>query len=438
MSVTGPSMIYRGGELANGVHPDDIIYKLDGGRPDVDFEIGEPEAVTTSVPFTVLSAERTVLDRIEHDYRVAHTRTHYRFSATRDGEAVEVAWSNTQPTRGRIGTDGLLRQIAAGGVVVEATKGDVTQRRAITLPTFPQIPAPVNNYTVRGVPGSLRLACEQAIDTRIAHATVDNAESLKHSFQHRETAGDDWELGYHPTHEIRWNPDRWFADVDVSWASPWNDRSPGHQAGAIITPKHAVLAAHYPLQVGDTMHCIQPDGTRLTRTVAVVTPHPDFTQADSNDPNYRRWDVKVVELDDDLPAAIDPVLLPPAAIDDFLPPGAGGHSINVPTVMIDQEDKCLVGEWVAPLRHTDLYRNVGAPREAPRLTLHETWESGDSGSPIGLLFDGRVMLTHVMRGGGGGQWDGVRLDMVLDFLASAVGTYELQFADLSSYTEFNT
>ncbi len=436
MSVTGPSMIYRGGELEGGVHPDDIIYRLDGGRPDVDFEIGEPEAVTASVPFTVLTV-RTVLDRIERDQRAAHTRTHYQFSATRDGEPVEVAWSNTQPTRGRIGKDGLLRQLTAGGVVVEATKGDVTQMRAITLPTFPQIPSLVN-YTLRGVPGSLRLACEQAIDSRIAHATADNAESLKHSFQHRESAAHDWQYGYHPTHEIRWNPDRWFADVDVSWASPWNDRGVGAHAGALITSKHAVLAAHYPLQVGDTVHYIQPDGTRLTRDVAVVTPYPDFTQEDSNDPNYRKWDVMVVELDDDLPAAIAPALLPPAAIDDFLPPGVSGHSINVPAVMIDQEDKCLVGEWVATGRHHDLYRNIDAPREAPRLTLYESWVPGDSGSAIGLLFDDRVMLTHVLRGAPLGQWDGVRLDMILDFLASAVGTYELQIADLSSYTEFNT
>tara|TARA_R110002050_G_scaffold146648_1_gene272093 strand:- start:1155 stop:2891 length:1737 start_codon:yes stop_codon:yes gene_type:complete len=177
------------------------------------------------------------------------------------------------------------------------------------------------------------------------------------------------------------------APVDLTCISPWNSAGGGTRAGALITKRHIIFAAHYPLVVGSTIRFIGMDNTVYTRTVVATRTHPLYS------PYYP--DLTVAVLDSDLPEAITPCKVFPDTLETYLP----NVRYGIPSLGLDQEEKGLVTDLI----RLDNYAAFGVPSDAKRLEFYESKIGGDSGNPSFLIVNGELVLLTVWTYGGAGS-----------------------------------
>lgn len=165
----------------------------------------------------------------------------------------------------------------------------------------------------------------------------------------------------------------WAASLDLTPLSVWNSAS-GHQRGGIlISPRHVVSAAHFPLEVGVTLRWV-------TRRNEVIERHITAAQKVGNS------DITVSLLDEAVPSTISVARLLPA---DY----AGRIALSgLPLVLTDQEKKIFVANFASTA--AGLVRIV-APTNGPRAAYFEDWIGGDSGSAALLFLYGQPVLVTI-------------------------------------------
>lgn len=220
-------------------------------------------------------------------------------------------------------------------------------------------------------PESLAAHLSQAVDSRINSGMTIAANALIYTTQNHTTAT-----------YIR-NPALWCADLDLTCISPWNSNAGKNKAGTLVTPRHAILAAHYPVSAGNTMRFVAMDGTVHTRTVLRTIIHPSYV------PYFP--DFQIVVFDSDLPAAITPC--------EVMPPDHGDYLVHTRYTRpggfgLDQEEKALVADLFSP-------RSFQTPT-GNRLLLFETKIVGDSGNPGFIIVNDKLVLFTVWTLGGAG------------------------------------
>jgi len=175
----------------------------------------------------------------------------------------------------------------------------------------------------------------------------------------------------------------WGGQVDLT---PLTLTSKG---GVLVSPRHVLLSTHYHAGVGETLRWVDASHGIIERRINAVISLP----ATGN----LYPDITVGVLDAELPAAISPVrVLNPAA---QLPEWAG---FRVPCVIMDQERKLLTADVQAATTSNPSLQ-LAIPVVPARAERFEFMVSGDSGSPVCLIHEGRLVLLSLITFGGPGQ-----------------------------------
>ena len=183
------------------------------------------------------------------------------------------------------------------------------------------------------------------------------------------------------------NTNFWAKGIDFSCASPWNSAGGALRAGTLISKRHVVFAAHFPLPPGTRMLFVDGDGNvcpcYLARTKAISG-----------------TDIMIGALDAEVTPNIKPAVLLPADFHQFLPERGTG----MPVATFNRQEKLFLTESNAIptnrlskgyVRSSVIHRkDFGAFRE--RIVV------GDSGNPVFLLIGDEPVLLCCLQFGGCG------------------------------------
>jgi len=202
------------------------------------------------------------------------------------------------------------------------------------------------------------------------------------------------------------NPKFWAADLgqELTCMSPWNAMDGSRRAGVLITPRHILVAHHFPLNPGTLISFISLRNENIVRKTLASVQVPNKPRR----PNMVDMiDFDIVVLDADLPPEISPCHLAPRDFEDYLPPGATGRNIVpsgpfIPALGLNQEEEGFVNQ----LSNADLATSFTLPQaatEPQRAEFKKNVIMYDSGNPSFFLVNGKLMLTTIWAGGGGGS-----------------------------------
>lgn len=329
-------------------------------------------------------------------------------------------------------------QTATATITITGTQDGVTIDRKVII-TLTVSGASTINVIEGGVVGSARKALSDVIDDALSGANPVTQQEVYTSQDHVTPA------------YVRNTSFFLAASVEaMTCISPWNSQQEKNRAGTAVTKRHAVLAAHYPVGVNQTMRFIASDNTVITRTVVqaaqVFYDHADGTQVDT--------DAYMVLFDEDLPASITPCKLFPADFRTYLPAGAADSSFEatrLPLLQLDQEEKGVVTDLldIPTVKQSD---NVISPYPlihliepelADRLAFNEDIILGDSGNPVFTAIGSELWLLMTFHGSTAGPfYGGLAADLnamivTLDTLEGDLTGYTVTEGDLSSFTDYS-
>lgn len=221
------------------------------------------------------------------------------------------------------------------------------------------------------------------------------------------------------------NTNCWGYGLDLTAISPWNSNGGNLGAGTLITRRHLLSVAHFPIQGDAQVRFITNDNQVVTRTIiqrqgvmgAQYTP-----------------DMQLYLLDSDAPITITPVKILPADYANYIDHITEGHP---PGMVLDQEEKCLVTD----LSTLDQRYQCRKPTDATRLSLYENLIAFDSGNPFFVIINGQLVFIGSTTSGGAGNGTFTtsyiptinQLIINVDALASISTGYTVQTIDLSGF-----
>ena len=226
------------------------------------------------------------------------------------------------------------------------------------------------------------------------------------------------------------NPLNWCADIDLTCISPWNSVGTHQRAGVLITPRHIVLAQHYPLADGTTIRFVADDNTVVTRTV-------------TNSLQIATTDMRVSILDSDVPESISFAKCLPSDYLTYLRCAVAPNNIvpGLPVISTDQEEKLLYMELRRVIHNNGgvyyTQMHYAADLIYPEYaSLHEQYVTGDSGSACFLIINNEPIILSCVYGseGVGGRFVGPAIHyyaaQVNTALTTLGGGYQLTTIDL--------
>jgi hypothetical protein len=265
-------------------------------------------------------------------------------------------------------------------------------------------------------PGTAAENATNSVDSRIAGKSPSTAKAI---FSVR----DDMNCIY-----VR-NPNCWAADLDLTCFSPWNSRSYNCFAGALISPRHIILANHAILPIpGDTVRFVTKDNLVITRTYIAV--------------RYCVSDIAIGILDNDVPNTITYAkVLRPASASQLPLRGNSDYltwPLHIPVLATNQFKEALVKEFVVG----ESGCSVSPPYSTLRSAFSSSIITGDSGSPVFFIIDNQLVLLTSWTFPSAGPFYRAYYDQInatmaqLSVDAGAQTNYQLSPVDLSGFPAF--
>lgn len=217
----------------------------------------------------------------------------------------------------------------------------------------------------------------------------------------------------------------WCYDLaqEMTCISPWNSSAsfPGGATGAgvLVTPRHVLMAAHFPLSAGNIMRFVTQDNQNVHRTIVETLTHPMYN---INIQQLPQWpDVTIGLLDSDVPNTITPCSILSSNFVDYLS-NKSSFYFGVPSTGVlytDQEEKALVADF----HNTNkVYCTYQTPTNTIKLSAYESLIGGDSGNPIFLIVNNKLALL--------GVWTGI---VGSSSYSTDLGNIQTQTNNLSTY-----
>jgi plastocyanin len=265
-------------------------------------------------------------------------------------------------------------------------------------------------------PNSMLTNARDAVDNRIFG--LDAEESLKI-----------FDVQDHGNGIFVRNPNVWTGDLDLTCMSPSNSNMDNRKAGTLITDKHIVFAAHYSLNVGDTVRFVTEDNEVIERKIVDKTRAPEYSSL---------WpDYVIAELDSPVPESITSSYFLPDNVDSLLGNNGGRYA---PGLVLDQEEKALIADISSNSEggRSTYFRYPDS--NSDRYDYSETIIGGDSGNPSFLIINGQLTLQSVWTYGGGGSGTNLTTmkhsmqDIIEEFSFGA--GYTLSTVDVSHFTTY--
>jgi hypothetical protein len=232
----------------------------------------------------------------------------------------------------------------------------------------------------------------------------------------------------HATQTYARNPSCWvYGKYDLTCLSVWNSSGGIAQCGTLISPRHVIWAAHYPLPVGTTLRWVRADGVVVAGTIA----------AKARPASYSVYypDFEIGLLSADIGAGISFARVMPDDWRSKFP--SLSHRQPIPVCGTDQDENALVTDWAI-----DGTASFGCqtPSIQSRLDFHEPLVTGDSGHPCFLLLEGvqQPVLMTVWTYGGAGSGTSIAANksLVNSLMTSLGGGYQLTPVDLSGFPSY--
>ena len=329
-----------------------------------------------------------------------YTSATYHFEGAVQAPGISPTFESLNTEVGTVAADGKVTRVADGICRVLAKSSNLTMGIDIDLQTY------ADDLTIdvwqNATVGSLAEHLSDQVDSRI-----DNTMSMASN-------GKIYSTQDHATPLYVRNTSLWCSDIDLTCISPWNSRGSNTRAGTLVTPRHVLNAAHYPLYIGDTLRFIAGDGTVHTRTITGATNQPSYVNLVT--------DIRLYTLDSDLPAAIAPCTVMPADEAGYL---VNNEDNRPAALLLDQEEKALIGDF----KGTSAFN---FPSDADRLIFSESIADGDSGNPAFLILSGSLVLVTVWTFGGGGS--GTAISASIADLNLMIGSADAQAGVSTGYT----
>lgn len=181
------------------------------------------------------------------------------------------------------------------------------------------------------------------------------------------------------------NPQCWGASLDLTafCITP--------QAGVLVSSRHVLFVTHYHPAVGATLQWVTQDNQTISRTLSAIVSLSDTA--------YLHPDITVGVIDSEVPASIAFVkVFGNNAMRDW-----AGY--RVPVLIRDQFNHLHEADvqQVFPIGGTTPTILLQAPLSPLRLPRYKDIVSGDSGSPVCLVENGKPVLLMMLSQGGSGR-----------------------------------
>jgi hypothetical protein len=383
------------------------------------FEVEESRELTEISPDT--SGPYTEDDKTGERFATIVTGEQVRLSPLISyspiGSPVVFTFSSDNPTEIDVLPDGNVvfmvepESTSSANITITANSGNESATRSFNI-TLTVSGAGVVEVIEGGVAGSARKALSDPLDNLLVGANP-STQSLVYTSQNHATV-----TYIRNTDFLLWST---HAEA-LTCASPWNSRSGSRRAGTAITPRHAVLAAHYPLYAGDSLRFITSDNTVITRNV--VSTSVIFREGVNTD-------AMLVLLDSDLPSSITPCKIFPANYEVYLPAGGTTRAgEDLPLFSFDQSERGSVRSLRGASRNQSFIVNFREPKLPNRLAFYDSAISGDSGNPIFAVTNSELWLLSTYWSAASGPFYG---GLVAE-LNDAILSLDTLQGDLTGYT----
>jgi hypothetical protein len=353
-------------------------------------EVTEPTQVDSHV-FEITFSE----DRFVNDYQIEH-------EVIVNNHPLSISYASSNEAIATVNNSGFVTYVSNGVAHISAIAGNLTQSLPLTL-LLDGDPTVVSFDYYES--GSVGANSENNIDSRLVGKTKATHAPVYTSQDHVS--------GIY----VR-NPSCWLGNIDITCVSPWNSTEAHLRAGTLITPRHVLFAAHYPIAQGATIRFVALNNTVVTRTVTHIITHPDFS---NNLPDFQ-----IGLLDSDVPGTITPAKVLPDNYTDYFSPSYR----YAPVVIVDQEEKALVADIGGTINGNYVY--LATPTDSQRLAFSEIMIVGDSGSPVLLIINDTPVIITIMTFGGAGQ--GSSIPMFKDDLNQMISDVDASASISTGYT----
>jgi hypothetical protein len=218
-----------------------------------------------------------------------------------------------------------------------------------------------------------------------------------------------------------------FKNVDFTCISPWNSYGIANRAGVLISPRHVMFAAHYPIASGSTIRFVTNNNVSITRTITGIITHPNYNSTSKFN------DIQVGLLDSDLPNTILFTKILPIDFGKYLPNIKRG--IEIPVIIVDQSEYVSVTNLY---QLSSIAKCIGQELTSIRRPFFRELYTGDSGSPAFLLINNELVLIFVTTWGigGSGSFTSLEKDAINQMMSQLGGGYQLTTIDLSSFLSY--
>lgn len=228
------------------------------------------------------------------------------------------------------------------------------------------------------------------------------------------------------------NPRCWAADLDLTCISPWNSRGGVTRAGTLITPRHVIFSAHYPLLPTDSIRFIglratigHDHGVIITRNITHTLVNPTS-------------DIGLARLDHEVPDTITPAALLPADYARYFAPATDkpmGHLL--PVLVTDQLERIRYAELYAlnmSFKTTATKAVISRPQYLALQGGATRWTTGDSGSPLFAVINNQPVLLTFARTSGSGPALCAYTRLLTQQINTWGDTHALPFVDLRPFS----
>lgn len=218
----------------------------------------------------------------------------------------------------------------------------------------------------------------------------------------------------HSTPNYIWNTNFWAYDINRDAVSPWNSESQHRRAGVLISPQHYILTKHYPIHSGNIIRFVKRDGTIIERTII-------RTQSTERSDNYKQKlfpDINIGLLDAPI-FDIEPIKILSVKHGQTL------EYKNVPVLWFDQEEKGNIAH-IHDIKMETITLTLTHPfNYTERFNYYERVVSGDSGSPVFVIINNKLILVCTLTYGEHGS--GAFLGYFKDEIQSIMNSLSMQY-----------
>ena len=230
------------------------------------------------------------------------------------------------------------------------------------------------------------------------------------------------------------NPQSWASDIDLTCCSVWNSADKNKRAGTLISPRHVLFVAHYPIGAGTVMTFVDKNNNVVIRTITATKRHTDYGLYDY--PYYP--DIVIGLLDSDVPT--NTISFAYVLPDDYYLYIKTG--MRLPCIKLNQFEEAAVGEIEDVSYEEDSmhFAIVSLPLISKRIPFSKNVIQYDSGNPTFLVLNDTPVLLTLWTGVDpiSGTAIGTSIvslkDDINTLMAQLDPTYQLTEIDLSSFT----